>query len=96
MEAHVRGRNPNEPDCCEGRASHVEDAEQHACTENGEARESLHRTNTETAELGVHVCMLTGQNEEAQLRWEELSTKLQQLQMEAQEEVETLSDSRRP
>ncbi|XP_056127592.1 FYVE and coiled-coil domain-containing protein 1 [Rhinichthys klamathensis goyatoka] len=61
--------------------------------ENGEACEALHRANTETAELGVHVCMLTGQNEEAKLRWEELSTKLQELQMEAQEEVETLSDS---
>ncbi|XP_039532598.1 FYVE and coiled-coil domain-containing protein 1 [Pimephales promelas] len=61
--------------------------------ENGEACEALHRANTETAELGVHVCMLTGQNEEAQLRWEELSTKLQELQMEAQEEVETLSES---
>lgn len=61
--------------------------------ENGEAREALHRANTETAELGVHVCMLTGQNEEAKLRWEELSTKLQELQLEAQEEVETLSDS---
>ncbi|XP_073705340.1 FYVE and coiled-coil domain-containing protein 1 [Garra rufa] len=61
--------------------------------ENGEAQEALHRANTETAELGVHVCMLTGQNEEAQLRWEELSTKLQELQMEAQKEVETLSDT---
>lgn len=61
--------------------------------ENGEAREALHRANTETAELGVHVCMLTGQNEEAKLRWEELSNKLQELQMEAQEEVKTLSDS---
>ncbi|XP_016430902.1 FYVE and coiled-coil domain-containing protein 1-like [Sinocyclocheilus rhinocerous] len=60
---------------------------------NGEAHEALHRATTETAELGVHVCMLTGQNEEAQLRWEELSTKLQELQMEAQEEVETLSDT---
>ncbi|KAG5286056.1 hypothetical protein AALO_G00010480 [Alosa alosa] len=33
--------------------------------ENAEAREALHRANTETAELGVHVCALTGQNEEA-------------------------------
>ncbi|CAM4587370.1 unnamed protein product [Leuciscus chuanchicus] len=61
--------------------------------ENEESREALHRANTETAELGVHVCMLKGQNEEAQLRWEEFSTKLQEVQMEAQEEVETLSDS---
>ncbi|TRY55810.1 hypothetical protein DNTS_025656 [Danionella cerebrum] len=57
--------------------------------ENREACEALHRANTETAELGVRVCMLTGQNEEARLRWEDLSTKLQ----EAKEEVETLKDS---
>uniref|UniRef100_A0A8C1XL48 FYVE and coiled-coil domain containing 1b n=1 Tax=Cyprinus carpio TaxID=7962 RepID=A0A8C1XL48_CYPCA len=61
--------------------------------ENREAHEALpHRANTETAELGVHVCMLMGQNQEAQLRWEELSNKLQELPMEAQEEVETPSD----
>ncbi|XP_059419061.1 FYVE and coiled-coil domain-containing protein 1-like isoform X3 [Carassius carassius] len=60
---------------------------------NGEPHEVLHSTNTETAKLGVDVCMLTGQNQEAQLRWEVLSTKLQELQMEAQEEVETLSDT---
>ncbi|KAG9278746.1 FYVE and coiled-coil domain-containing protein 1-like [Astyanax mexicanus] len=59
--------------------------------ENGDAREALHRANTETAELGVHVCMLTGQNEEAHLRWEELSTRLQELEEEAQEEAQTLS-----
>uniref|UniRef100_A0A8C2JDI3 FYVE and coiled-coil domain containing 1b n=1 Tax=Cyprinus carpio TaxID=7962 RepID=A0A8C2JDI3_CYPCA len=62
--------------------------------ENREAHEALpHRANTETAELGVHVCMLMGQNQEAQLRWEELSNKLQELPMEAQEEVETPSDT---
>ncbi|XP_017562877.2 FYVE and coiled-coil domain-containing protein 1 isoform X2 [Pygocentrus nattereri] len=61
--------------------------------ENGEAREALHRANTETAELGVHVCMLTGQNEEAQLRWEELSARLQELEEETQKETQTLSHS---
>ncbi|KAI4878306.1 hypothetical protein NFI96_019295 [Prochilodus magdalenae] len=61
--------------------------------ENGEAREALHRANTEMAELGVHVCMLTGQNEEAQLRWEELSTRLQELEEETQKETQTLSRS---
>lgn len=59
--------------------------------ENGDAREALHRANTETAELGVHVCMLTGQNEEAQLRWDELSTRLQELEEETQKEAHTLS-----
>nr|XP_055057323.1 FYVE and coiled-coil domain-containing protein 1 isoform X1 [Misgurnus anguillicaudatus] len=61
--------------------------------ENGEAREALHRANTETAELGVNVCMLTGQNEEAKLRWEELSTKMEEQQKAAQEEVRTLNES---
>lgn len=61
--------------------------------ENGEAREALHRANTETAELGVHVCMLTGQNEEARLRWEELSARLRELEENAQNEAQTLGRS---
>ncbi|XP_022613917.1 FYVE and coiled-coil domain-containing protein 1-like [Seriola dumerili] len=61
------------------------------CLENSESREALHRANTETAELGVHVCMLTAENEEARLRWEGLSTKLQELEDEASQEAERLS-----
>lgn len=58
------------------------------CLENSESREALHRANTETAELGVHVCMLTAENEEARLRWEDLSARLQELQEEASREME--------
>lgn len=61
------------------------------CLENSESREALHRANTETAELGVHVCMLTAENEEARLRWEGLSTKLQELEEEAGQEAERLN-----
>ncbi|XP_071347635.1 FYVE and coiled-coil domain-containing protein 1 isoform X2 [Trachinotus anak] len=61
------------------------------CLENSESREALHRANTETAELGVHVCMLTAENEEARLRWEGLSTRLQELEDEASQEAERLS-----
>lgn len=61
------------------------------CLENSESREALHRANTETAELGVHVCMLTAENEEARLRWEGLSTRLQELEEEAAHEAERLS-----
>lgn len=42
-------------------------------------REALHRANTETAELGVHVCKLTAENEEARLRCEGSSSKLQEM-----------------
>ncbi|XP_061588522.1 FYVE and coiled-coil domain-containing protein 1-like isoform X2 [Cololabis saira] len=59
--------------------------------ENGESREALHRANTETAELGVHVCMLTAENEEARLRWEGLSARLQELEEEAAQEAERLN-----
>ncbi|XP_072219354.1 FYVE and coiled-coil domain-containing protein 1 isoform X2 [Leuresthes tenuis] len=59
--------------------------------ENSESREALHRANTETAELGVHVCMLTAENEEARLRWEALSTRLQELEEEAAQEAERLN-----
>uniref|UniRef100_A0A8C9XA39 FYVE and coiled-coil domain-containing protein 1-like n=1 Tax=Sander lucioperca TaxID=283035 RepID=A0A8C9XA39_SANLU len=61
------------------------------CLDNSESREALHRANTETAELGVHVCMLTAENEEARLRWEGLSTRLQELDEEAAQEAERLN-----
>lgn len=60
--------------------------------ENEESREALHRANTETAELGVQVCMLTGQNEESRLRCEELSAKLQEL-LVVQHDTQTLNHS---
>ncbi|KAM3865864.1 FYVE and coiled-coil domain-containing protein 1 [Diretmus argenteus] len=63
------------------------------CLESSESREALHRANTETAELGVHVCMLTAENEEARLRWEALSTRLQELEEEAAQEAERLNTS---
>nr|XP_043890755.1 FYVE and coiled-coil domain-containing protein 1-like [Solea senegalensis] len=61
------------------------------CLESSESREALHRANTETAELGVHVCMLTAENEEARLRWEGLSTRMQELEDEATLEAERLN-----
>ncbi|KAK2822579.1 hypothetical protein Q5P01_022644 [Channa striata] len=59
--------------------------------ENNESKEALHRSHTETAELGVHVCMLTAENEEARLRWEGLATRLQELETEAAQENERLN-----
>lgn len=61
------------------------------CLENNESQEALHRANTETAELGVHVCMLTAEKEEAHLRWEDLSTRLRELEEEAAQEAERLN-----
>ncbi|XP_041848628.1 FYVE and coiled-coil domain-containing protein 1-like [Melanotaenia boesemani] len=61
------------------------------CLENSESREALHRANTETAELGVHVCMLTAENEEARLRWDGLSARLHELEEAAAQEAERLN-----
>ncbi|MEQ2290809.1 hypothetical protein AMECASPLE_006733 [Ameca splendens] len=59
--------------------------------ENSDSQEALHRANTETAELGVHVCMLTAQNKEAHLRWEGLSSRLQELEEAAAQEAERMN-----
>ncbi|XP_012690847.2 FYVE and coiled-coil domain-containing protein 1-like [Clupea harengus] len=54
--------------------------------EHAEARESLHRANTETAELGINLCRLTAEREEAcQRRCE--------AEQEAQREAERLNAS---
>ncbi|XP_031662714.1 FYVE and coiled-coil domain-containing protein 1 isoform X2 [Oncorhynchus kisutch] len=46
--------------------------------EHGDIREALDHANRETAELGVHICRLTAQNEEARERWEALSNRFQE------------------
>ncbi|XP_024129804.1 FYVE and coiled-coil domain-containing protein 1 isoform X2 [Oryzias melastigma] len=51
--------------------------------ENMDYQEALHRANTETAELGVHVCMLTADSQESSRRWEGLTTELQRLEEDA-------------
>ncbi|KAM6948644.1 FYVE and coiled-coil domain-containing protein 1 [Aplochiton taeniatus] len=61
------------------------------CAETAEAKDALHRANTETAELGVHVCMLTAENQDARFRWEGVSSRLQELEEEATLDAEKLS-----
>ncbi|XP_076837305.1 FYVE and coiled-coil domain-containing protein 1 isoform X2 [Brachyhypopomus gauderio] len=53
--------------------------------ENAEARETLHRANTEIAELGVQVCLLSRNKEE-------LLAKLQELEEGSQKEAQALRD----
>uniref|UniRef100_A0A8C6UNL0 FYVE and coiled-coil domain containing 1b n=1 Tax=Neogobius melanostomus TaxID=47308 RepID=A0A8C6UNL0_9GOBI len=52
------------------------------CVEHGDTREVLRRANTEMAEMGVHVCMLTADNEEARLRLEGLCSRLEEMDEE--------------
>ncbi|KAJ3598984.1 hypothetical protein NHX12_032947 [Muraenolepis orangiensis] len=58
--------------------------------ENGEIREGVHRANTEMAELGMTICRLTAEKEEARERWTREAAKIEELQDGATREVERL------
>ncbi|CAL8307816.1 unnamed protein product [Lota lota] len=58
--------------------------------ENGETREGVHRANTEMAELGMTICRLTAEKEEARERWTKEAAKIEELQDGATREVERL------
>ncbi|KAK0149681.1 FYVE and coiled-coil domain-containing protein 1 [Merluccius polli] len=58
--------------------------------ENGETREGVHRANTEMAELGMTICRLTAEKEEARERWTGEAAKIEELQDGATREVERL------
>ncbi|XP_047662328.1 FYVE and coiled-coil domain-containing protein 1 [Tachysurus fulvidraco] len=91
-EAQIRASLQTELDSMKEELDVLKKQSNALALENEEAREALHRANTETAELGVQVCMLTGQYEEAKLRCEELSAKLQEM-LVAQNHTQNLSDS---
>ncbi|XP_029683775.1 FYVE and coiled-coil domain-containing protein 1 isoform X1 [Takifugu rubripes] len=48
-------------------------------SENGEIRESLHRANTEMAELGMTICRLGAEKEEVKEHWQEDTAKIEEL-----------------
>ncbi|XP_034469625.1 FYVE and coiled-coil domain-containing protein 1-like isoform X2 [Hippoglossus hippoglossus] len=86
-EAQARAGLAAEVTACREELNKLKMRYEALCLENSDSREALHRANTETAELGVHVCMLTADNEEARLRFEGLSTRLQELEDEASREA---------
>ncbi|KAI1888794.1 hypothetical protein AGOR_G00172400 [Albula goreensis] len=58
--------------------------------EAADARESLHRANTEMAELGVAACALTSELEQARQEREAAEGRLRELEKEARQEAEAL------
>lgn len=88
-EAQARASLAAEVTACREELNEVKARYDALCLENSDSREALHRANTETAELGVHVCMLTAENEEARLRWEGLTARLEELEKEAAQEAES-------
>ncbi|XP_052396584.1 FYVE and coiled-coil domain-containing protein 1 isoform X2 [Carassius gibelio] len=61
--------------------------------ENTETREGLHRVNTEMAELGMTVCKLTAEREEAREQWAAEAARIQELQQQGVKEIERLNAS---
>ncbi|KAA0706649.1 FYVE and coiled-coil domain-containing protein 1 [Triplophysa tibetana] len=59
--------------------------------ENAETRESLHRANTEMAQLGMTICQLTAEREEARERWTAEATRIQELQEQGEKETDRLN-----
>uniref|UniRef100_A0A3Q3VII0 RUN domain-containing protein n=1 Tax=Mola mola TaxID=94237 RepID=A0A3Q3VII0_MOLML len=51
-------------------------------SENVEIRESLHRANTEMAELGITICKLSAEKEEVREHWEGDAAKIEELERE--------------
>uniref|UniRef100_A0A8C8I019 FYVE and coiled-coil domain-containing protein 1 n=1 Tax=Oncorhynchus tshawytscha TaxID=74940 RepID=A0A8C8I019_ONCTS len=56
--------------------------------ENAETRESLHRANTEMAELGMTICRLTAEREEAKEGWAGEAGRIGELEERTSREVE--------
>uniref|UniRef100_A0A672T8C8 FYVE and coiled-coil domain-containing protein 1 n=1 Tax=Sinocyclocheilus grahami TaxID=75366 RepID=A0A672T8C8_SINGR len=61
--------------------------------ENAETREGVHRVNTEMAELGMTICKLTAEREEARKQWAAEAARIQELQQQGVKETERLNAS---
>uniref|UniRef100_A0A673IMV0 FYVE and coiled-coil domain-containing protein 1 n=1 Tax=Sinocyclocheilus rhinocerous TaxID=307959 RepID=A0A673IMV0_9TELE len=61
--------------------------------ENAETRDGLHRVNTEMAELGMTICKLTADREEAREQWAAEAARIQELQQQGVKETERLNAS---
>uniref|UniRef100_A0A8C1VFD2 FYVE and coiled-coil domain-containing protein 1 n=1 Tax=Cyprinus carpio TaxID=7962 RepID=A0A8C1VFD2_CYPCA len=61
--------------------------------ENAETREGLHRVNTEMAELGMTICKLTAEREEAREQWAAEAARIQELQQQGVKKTERLNAS---
>ncbi|XP_044216809.1 FYVE and coiled-coil domain-containing protein 1 isoform X2 [Thunnus albacares] len=62
--------------------------------ENGETREGLHRANTEMAELGMTICKLSAEKEEAKEHWAGDAAKNEELKKELERLEECMTELR--
>ncbi|XP_070687936.1 FYVE and coiled-coil domain-containing protein 1 isoform X2 [Pempheris klunzingeri] len=60
--------------------------------ENSEIREGLHRANTEMAELGMTICKLSAEKEEAREHWEGDTVRIEELEKEVERVEESMTE----
>ncbi|KAM7410060.1 hypothetical protein PAMA_001491 [Pampus argenteus] len=60
--------------------------------ENGEVRECLHRANTEMAELGMTICKLSAEKEEAKEHWAGDTARIEELRKEVERLEECMTE----
>uniref|UniRef100_A0A8C4DNH1 FYVE and coiled-coil domain-containing protein 1 n=1 Tax=Dicentrarchus labrax TaxID=13489 RepID=A0A8C4DNH1_DICLA len=63
-------------------------------SENSEIREGLHRANTEMAELGMTICKLGAEKEEAREHWEGDTARIEELEKEVERIVDSMAELR--
>ncbi|KAK5907545.1 hypothetical protein CesoFtcFv8_005381 [Champsocephalus esox] len=64
-------------------------------SENGETREGLHRANTEMAELGITICKLGAEKEEAREHWAGDAARIQDMEKEVGRLEESMAELQR-
>ncbi|XP_038571987.1 FYVE and coiled-coil domain-containing protein 1 isoform X1 [Micropterus salmoides] len=62
--------------------------------ENSEAREGLHRANTEMAELGMTICKLSAEKEEAREHWAGDAARIEELEKQVERIEESMTELR--
>lgn len=60
--------------------------------ENGETRDGLHRANTEMAELGMTICKLGAEKEEARQHWAGDAARIEELEKEVERVEESMAE----
>ncbi|KAK5870171.1 hypothetical protein PBY51_024827 [Eleginops maclovinus] len=64
-------------------------------SENGEIREGLHRANTEMAELGITICKLGAEKEEAKEHWAGDAARIEEMEKEVERLEESMAELQR-
>uniref|UniRef100_A0A673XIH9 FYVE and coiled-coil domain autophagy adaptor 1 n=1 Tax=Salmo trutta TaxID=8032 RepID=A0A673XIH9_SALTR len=90
QEAAIRSESAAAEASARGELATLKAQNERLAMENAEIREGLHRANTEMAELGMTICRLTAEREEAKEGWAGEADRIGELEERTSGEVERL------